>query len=75
MTDKILPFSGPTCLDIPAEKVLRAALDARVAHAVIVGEGADGSFYFASGVADAGHTLLLLEKAKKQLLDLVDERT
>ena len=75
MADKILSFTGTTYLDIPAEKMLRAAIDAGVAHAVIVGEAADGSFYFASGVADAGHTLLLLEKAKKQLLDLVDEQT
>lgn len=75
MTDTVIPFTGTTYLDIPAEQALRAAIAAGVAHAVVVGEAADGSFYFASGVADAGHTLLLLEKARKQLLDLVDERT
>lgn len=57
-----------TRLDLPADKVLNAAID-KLETAVIIGWDKDGDFYFASSKADGGDVLWLIEKAKKLLLD------
>ena len=61
-----------TRLDIPAERILQKALEAGLETVVITGYDADGNEYFASSVADGGETLWLLERAKKQLLEVPD---
>jgi hypothetical protein len=62
-----------TSLDIPAERVLQAAIDAGVTDIVLAGYDADGTEYFASSMADGGDALWLLERCKKRLLDAADE--
>lgn len=64
----IIEFNGVTRLDIPAERVLRAAIDEPLETAVVVGYDEDGEFYFASSKADGGSVLWLLETAKKELM-------
>ena len=62
-----------TTHDIPAERVLRGALDADLEQVTIVGVGADGEEYFASSVADGGSVLWMIERAKLKLLQVVDD--
>ena len=62
-----------TRLDIPAERVLRKAQEAGLKTVVIAGYDADGEEYFASSVADGGEALWLLERCKRQLLEISSE--
>lgn len=61
-----------TSLDLPAERVLTAALEAELTDVVIAGYDKDGDEYFASSVADGGSTLWLIERLKKMLLETPD---
>jgi hypothetical protein len=59
-----------TKLDVSAEKVLNAALEAKMNAVVVIGWDEDNEFYFASSKADKGKILWLLEMAKKELMDV-----
>lgn len=72
MTDNVTNLNQITKLDIPAERVLQAALDAELTDVVIIGYDLDGNEYFASSMADGGNALWLLERAKLELLRTVD---
>jgi len=61
-----------TSLDLPADRVLEAALG-ELENVVIVGFTKEGDEYFASSVADGATALWLLERCKKRLLDAPDE--
>lgn len=67
MTDKIIPFTGVTTLDIPPDRVLEQA-KGRMEGVVIMGWDADGKEYFASSYADGGKVLWLMERCKAILL-------
>lgn len=58
-----------TTLDLPSDKLLEAAMG-RVDDVLILGWDKSGELYFASGKADGGHCLWLMELAKKQLLEM-----
>ena len=62
-----LPVS--TSLDIPADRVLRGALDHGMDCVVVLGIGTDGESYFASSAGDSAEIVWLMELAKKQLLE------
>ena len=64
----VIEFTGKTALDIPSDRVLQAALDAKITDAVVMGYDPDGSFYVAASVADGGDMLWLLELAKQSLM-------
>lgn len=66
---KILPFTGITSLDMPVDVVLESAKD-QLEGVVILGYTKDGEEYFASTYADGPEVLWLLERLKKQLLDV-----
>ena len=75
----VVPIGCITRLDIPAERVLRAALErgngtpgAALKDAVVLGFDEDGDFYFASSKADGGAVLWLMALAQKRLLDFGD---
>jgi len=70
VSEKILEFHGITKLDIPVPRTLKAAKEANLQCAVVIGYDNDGEFYFASSKADGGYVLWLLEMAKKQLLEV-----
>ncbi len=65
----------PTRLDVPAERVLNAALKADLKSIIIAGYDSDGGEYFASSLADGGDALWLMERFKMALLQKVDELT
>lgn len=69
---EIINFDGVTKLDIPAERVTKAAAEADLEHAVVIGWKNDGEFYFASSYGDLAHTLWLLEQAKRSLFEMSD---
>lgn len=61
-----------TRLDIPAERVLKAALEHGLESVVICGHDKDGNEYFASSLADGADALWILERCKKKLLEIGD---
>lgn len=65
---KVTVLQTVTTLDIPTERVLQSALDAKLDGCFVVGLDADGELYFASSFADGGSVLWWMEKAKKALL-------
>lgn len=69
MTDPIV-LGAETTLDLPSDRVLSEAIKADVQDAVVIGRDDEGELYFASAVGSNAETLLLLEEAKKHLLDL-----
>lgn len=69
---EILPFTGITSLDMPAEYVLEAAKKAGLSGVVIIGETEDGGEYFASSIASGPEALWLMERFKTQLLAIPD---
>jgi hypothetical protein len=69
---EVVVLGGETTLDIPADRVLEAA----VGHcdpAVVIGYDSDGELYFAANVADKRQVLWLLEAAKRELFAAVGE--
>lgn len=70
---KVVEFCGVTRLDIPPERVLRAALDAGMKSVVVVGFDADGNDYFAASMADAGEAHWHLARGQHALMRMVDE--
>lgn len=66
---KIIPFTGITKLDLPPDQILEAAVG-KMEGVVIMGWDAQGEEYFASSYADGGTVLWLLERLKKQLLEV-----
>lgn len=68
----LLTFNGISRLDLPAERVLQSAIDAKIKTALVLGYDADGEFYFASTKADGGDIIWLMEIAKKKLLEMTE---
>lgn len=68
MTGNVLILPVVTSLPIPADRVLDAAKEADLKMCVVIGEDADGGFYFGSSVSGGPDILWLLEEAKLKLL-------
>lgn len=68
---KIIPFTGVTILDLDPDIILEG-LKGKLDGFVIVGYDSAGKEFFSSTYADGGTALWLLERLKKQLLE-VDE--
>jgi hypothetical protein len=66
---KVIPFTGITTLDLSPDIVLEN-LKGKLEGFVIVGYGIDGKELFSSTYADGGTALWLLERLKKQLLEI-----
>lgn len=52
MTDNVVDFPGGTTVDIPAEKVLKAAIEADLDDVVVMGWTKDRNEYFAGTTSD-----------------------
>jgi hypothetical protein len=50
--DNVIYISEATTEDIPPERVMGAALDAKLSLAIVIGRRPDGSIYFASSTGD-----------------------
>lgn len=61
-----------TRLDLPADRIIEAAVG-QLDKVIIVGYDLEGREYFASSVAGGADCVWLLERAKKRLLDMVDD--
>lgn len=68
MTDTIIEFPGETRLDLPAEKVLNAALESNLESVIVVGWKEDGDMYLAGSAGDVMETIASLEIAKAALV-------
>lgn len=65
----IVTFTGITKLDLPPDRLLEAAVG-QLDGVVILGYDKEGKEYFASSYADGGDVLWLMERLKKQLLEV-----
>lgn len=72
MTDNVVELNMVTRLDIPPDRVLRAAIEANLTDVFIVGYDTDGDLYTASSKADGAELLWMLELTKKRLLEIGD---
>lgn len=59
-----------TTLDLDVERVLQAAIYAKPAYVLVIGENAEGNLYFASSKPDGGEALWWMEKAKRALMEI-----
>lgn len=66
---KVISFTGITKLDLPPDRILESAMG-KLETVLILGWDKDGNEYFASSAADGGTNLWLMERLKKQLLDV-----
>lgn len=73
--ENVVFLHDETDLDIPVERVLEAGAEENLESGVLLGFTSEKAFYFASSTSDTAHILLLLELAKKQLLEMYEERT
>lgn len=72
MSDNIVNMADHgliTRVDLPAERILRPALEADLEDAIVIGHRKDGEFYFAGTMADGGEVLWLMELAKKFMME------
>ena len=67
---EVVLMGGVTRLDLPPERVLEAAITVGLTDAIVIGWDKEGELYFASSIAGGADVLWLLEKAKKELLDI-----
>jgi hypothetical protein len=66
--DNVVILSGPTKLDIPPERILNSAIDAKLDVAMVLGFDAEGELYAACSTGDEGTLLRLIERFKHKLL-------
>lgn len=67
--DNVMPFTGTTTIDRPADMALREALTKDLDGCFVVGRTKDGQLYFASSICDGGDILWLWELVKAELLN------
>lgn len=63
----VVPLETITSLDLPAQRVLEAALAAGISKVTIIGEDSNGDFYFDSSIASGPEVAWDLEVAKRKL--------
>lgn len=67
---KVVTLDCVTRLNIPVQRVLDGAIAQNLEDVVILGKEAGGKYFFASSVPDGGTVLWMMEKLKKELLDI-----
>lgn len=70
LVENVLVFPGVTTLDLDVTRVLQAAIDAKPAYVLVIGEDSDGKLYFAASKSDGGEALWWMEKAKRALMEI-----
>jgi hypothetical protein len=70
MTDTVINFGGGTFLDLPPDRVLKAATG-KLEGVILLGYDKENNEYFASSYGDATGMLWLVEQFKKRLLETV----
>ena len=69
----VVDLDCATLLDIPAEKMLTAAIDANLKHILIIGEDQDGEEHLATSTSDLALIVWMLERAKLEILRMADD--
>lgn len=69
MSENVIAFPGTTTADIPAAQVLQAAIDQGMEDVLVIGWTNDGDLYAATSGGSVGDNLLLLELAKRNLVE------
>ena len=72
MSEDLIIVPGATCPDIPVDKVLQTAIG-KLNEVVVIGTYKDGREYFASSIADGPNVNWMLDRAKKALIEIIDE--
>ncbi len=72
MSAEIIEWKGITCLDLPAERILRRAMDSNLDSVIIIGIDKDGKEYFASSWADGGEVVWHLMRSVYKLNKIAD---
>lgn len=70
LVENVLVLPVGTTLDIDVTRVLQAAIDAKPAYVLVIGEDSDGKLYFAASKSDGGEALWWMEKAKRALMEV-----
>lgn len=70
LVDNVTVLPVITTLDLDVERVLQATIDAKPKHVWVIGESAEGGFYFSSSTSDGGDALWWMERAKKALMEV-----
>ena len=73
MNDNIVKMPEIKRFDTSADSMLEAAIG-ELNEVVIVGTHKDGTEYFASSVADGPNANWMLDRAKKALVEIVDNQ-
>lgn len=73
LRDNVVTFTGETTLPIPAERVLNAALAAKLKDVVIYGTLESGEEYLASSLGGLHDTLWQVKQAERLVLYLGDD--
>jgi hypothetical protein len=61
------------CGDVSAERVLTSAINAKLTSCLIIGY-ADDDLFSASTTGDVGQMLLMIERFRRHVLDLLDDQ-
>ena len=69
----VVSLGVQTTLEIPPEKVLRGAIEAKLTEVVIVGVDENGKRYFATSTGYGPDTLWHLQRAIHRLMQVADE--
>ena len=72
MSAEIIELDVISTIDLPTERILRKATDANLEMVIVIGIDADGVEYFSSSVSSGPDVLWALERAKINLLRIVD---
>jgi len=71
--DNVVLFDGITLLDLPADLILKKAIDHGMSEVVIIGYDNNGDEYFASSDAEVATALGYLAGAQHKLFNHIDE--
>lgn len=69
MSDNVVNIGVSTTLDLPSERILGGAREREITDIVLLGYDKDGEFYMACAPADLRDMLVLVELAKRQIMD------
>lgn len=70
--DNVVELRNVTRLNIPAERVLRRAAEADLAHVIVIGYDKEGGEYFASSYADGAQVVWHCQRAIFKLMVIAD---
>lgn len=70
---EVVILDTETTLDIPAERVLQAAIETDLDKVLVVGVEKDGTLYVAASGSSIGDNLLLMERAKRLMLEQIED--